>query len=69
MNMFASSMKDRQYKLYRKTLDYLNNTYPLKFWSAERLIRFTKVEHSKIFLYQDVESLIVQRIHKLIGQE
>ncbi len=62
MNMLASAMESEEYKYYRLTLDYLNYHFPMKFWSVERLIRFSKIQHHKILAYQPIETEIVSRV-------
>ena len=58
-------MKDKSYKLYRNTMDYLNNNYTDNFWSVERLVRFSFVPQHKILEYEDVETEIVIAVGKI----
>lgn len=60
-------MKDKDYKLYRNTMDYLNNNYTANFWSVERLVRFSFVPQHKILAYETVENEIVLAIGKIEG--
>lgn len=63
--LFQNSMNAGQYRTYRETLDYLNNTFPDKFCSVERLLKFTTCPCTLIKSFQATEAKIVKDVYEV----